>query len=197
MRVPFRRGQSLVALLGVLASLGGALRIEAETPVPPKLQVAILSRMLAYDRTFKARAGAVVKIGILSKAGDKGSVEDQTEMVKAFKVMDPPTIQGLPVTATGHSYNDPAALAEWIATEQINAIYVTSALSVQVDAIGLVCAQKKIVSMTGTRSFVEKALAVGVIVKGENPKIVVNLKNAEAVGMSLDSKLLQLAEVIR
>jgi hypothetical protein len=197
MRLPFRQGSRLVALLVLVACLGGSLRLDAEVAVPPKLQVAILSRMLAYDRSFKARAGAQVKIGVLARAGDKGSTEDQAEMVKAFQAMDPSTIQGLPVIVSGHAYKDAVALTEWIEAEKVNVLYVTSGLAAQMEAIGLVCVQKKVVSTAGTRSFVEKAIAVGVVVKGENPKILVNLKTADLIGMSLDPKLLQLAEVIR
>jgi hypothetical protein len=197
MRLPRRRAPGLIALLVLAACLGMPLSLGAEVPVPPKLQAAILSRVLAYDRTFKARAGGAVRIGIVAKAGDKESASSQAQMIKAFQGVDPPTIQGLPVTVSGHAYSDPAALVQWIETEQINALYVTDGLSGAQEAIGLACAQKKIVSMTGTKSFVEKALAIGVTLKSETPKILVNLKAAELAGMSLDPKLLQLAEVIR
>jgi YfiR/HmsC-like len=174
-----------------------SVRAESPIPVPPKLQAAILGRMLAYDRAFKTRVGSTVGIGVVSRAGDKTSAEDEAEMRKAFKAMDPPTIQGLPVAVSGHSYKDAAAFAEWIETDKVNVLYVTSGLAAQLEAIGLVCARKKIVSVTGTRAFVEKTIAIGVVVKGDTPKIVVNLKTADLVGMSLDPKLLQLAEVIR
>jgi hypothetical protein len=197
MRVPSAGAVRRAVLMLLAACLCVSPPVGAETPVPPKLQVAILSRMLAYDRTFKARVSHTVGIGIVFKAGDKGSAEDAAEMSKAFKAMDPPTIQGLPVSIAAHPYKDPAALAEWIEADKVNVLYVVSGLTAQLDAIGLVCVQKNVVSLTGTRSFVEKAIAVGVVLKAESPKILINLKTADLIGMSLDPKLLQLAEVIR
>jgi hypothetical protein len=201
MRVLPRPG--VICILAMILAAGSSfrarnLRADSSVAVPPKLQVAILSRMLAYDRTFKSRVGNTVRIGVVVRAGDKASTAHEAAMAEAFKDMDPPLIQGLPVVVVqGHAYNDPAAFQQWIEKDDVSALYVSTGLAEQVDVIGAACVQKKIVSMTGTRSYVEKALAVGVVVKGENPKILVNLKTAEAIGMSLDSKLLQLSEVIR
>jgi hypothetical protein len=136
-------------------------------------------------------------VGIVFKAGDKQSTQAQAEILSAFRALSPPTVHGLPIRPSAHAFKDAAALAAWITSEQIKVLYVAPGLGADLEPIRLACREKKVVSMAGVRSFVEQALAVGVVVQGASPKILVNLPTAEAVGMELDAKLLQLAEVMR
>src|SRR5262249_44994618 len=155
--VPIRRGSRSIMgvgslrggaelVVGVLAaSLCWAAGAHAETPVPPNLQVAILARVLAYDRAFKTRAGSAGTIGVVAKAGDKASAGNQAEMVKAFKALDPPSIQGVPVAVAEHSFTDAAALSEWIDSNKVGVLYLASGLAAQLDEIALVCAKKRLI----------------------------------------------------
>ena len=52
-------------------------------------------------------------------------------------------------------------------------------------------------SVSPVRSFVERGLAAGIVLKGDRPAIVINLTAAEAAGMDLDPKLLELSEILR
>ena len=51
--------------------------------------------------------------------------------------------------------------------------------------------------MSAVRAFVEQGAALGVVAHGDGARILVNMRAAEALGMELDSKLLQLSEIIR
>jgi hypothetical protein len=60
-----------------------------------------------------------------------------------------------------------------------------------------VCVEKKIVSVTAVRAFVERGLVAGIVLEGDRPSVLVNLPAAVAAGMDLDPALLTLSDVIR
>ena len=182
-----------VALLVLLA--GSAV---AQAPgVPPDLQAAILVRTLAYDRALKSRAGAAVVVGVVAKAGDKASLGAQDEMVRAFAATEPRTVLGLPLKAVAVTFKDRAGLAAWATQEGADALYVTSGLGDDLATLRSVCDELKLASFGANRTLVEKGLAVAVVVKGDTPRLVVNLVAARASGLDLDPKLLQLSEVLK
>jgi hypothetical protein len=173
-----------------------AARADAQA-VPPDLQAAILARTLAYDRALKAKAGAAVVVGVLAKAGDKSSLEAQQQMMRALAAVEPRSVQGLPLKASAAVFKDHAALVGWIEQEGLDAVYVTPGLADDLATIKSACEVRQVASLSAVRAFVEKGLAMAVVAKGDTARLLVNLKSAEATGMNLDPKLLQLSEVIR
>jgi hypothetical protein len=191
-----RRGRLPWAAAALLA-LCGAWAWAESPAVPADLQAAILTRTLVYDRALKARAGSAVAIGVLSKAGDKASVAAQEQMLRAFASVEPRSVHGLPLKVVSAPFKDRSTLLTWIDQEGIDAVYVTPGLGEDLAVIRGACEERKVASLGALRSFVEKGLAVAVVVRGETARLLVNLKAAEATGMDLDPKLLQLSEVIR
>lgn len=191
---PRRRGAGRVlATVLLVLSHGTAGHAEGDSALEAK----IFARMLAYDRALRARAGSSVGIAVLVKEEDKASARSFEQMLEAFKGLESVTIQGLPVTVSSRVYKDPADLSAWIAREGIDALYLTRGLAGELEGIRAVCRDKKVVSMSHLRSFVEQGVAVGVVIRGDAPRTVVNIAAAVSAGMELDSKLLQLSEVIR
>jgi len=190
------RGTAFRAVALALVLLAG--RSLAQAPaVPPDLQAAILVRALAYNRALKARAGTSVVVGVVGKAGDKLSTETQQQMLRAFSAVEPRTVLGLPFKAVGVTFKDRDALAAWASQEGVDALYVTPGLAEELGPVRSVCEELKLASFGADRSFVEKGLAVAVVTRGDTPRLVVNLKSAQAAGLDLDPKLLQLSEVLR
>jgi hypothetical protein len=165
--------------------------------VPSSLQAAIIARVLGHDRALKERVGPSVSVGILFRSSDKGSLRSEQEMVVAFQGLESRTVQGLPLNVASHAYQQPAALAAWIAKEGIDVLYVAPGLGDGLEAIRGISAEKKVVTVSAVRSQVEQGLAIGIVLKGEAPRILVNAPVTSALGMSLDPKLLQLSEIIR
>jgi hypothetical protein len=176
-------------------ALQGAAR--AQQALPAELQATILARALAYDRSLKARSGGSVVIGVVFKPSDKESNDAQAAVLKAFKALGSQTIQGLPITAAAHPYKDPASLGDWLTKQGVDALYLTPGLSAELEPVRTVCREKKTITMSAVRSFVEQGAALGVVAHGDGARILVNMRAAESLGMELDSKLLQLSEVIR
>jgi hypothetical protein len=183
---------SYVAVLAILTA-----PLAADTAVPPTLQAAILAKMLSYDRALKPRVGASLDVGVVFKESDKASADSAAALLAAFEAMGARTIQGLPLRASKHAYKDPAHLAQWLKTEGIDLVYVAEGLTKERDAIRQASVEAKAVTAGTDRAQVEAGLAVAVVLKGTTPRILVNVASTQAVGMSLDPKLLELSDVIR
>ncbi len=175
----------------------GARMVLGQAVVPPDLQAGIIARMLSYDRSLKTRVGTGVDVAVVFKPSNAASSKAQADVVAAFKALEPHTVQGLPLTTVAHAFKDPAALADWASRESIDILYIAPGLDSDVDAIRGVARDKKLVTISPVRALVERGLALGVVVKGDTPRILVNMPVAQTAGVDLDPKLLQLCEVIR
>ncbi len=195
-----QRRTRMVATVGLVLSFcaAGPSRSIAEALVPAGLQAAIITRLLGYDRALKTRATtAVVVIGVVVKRSERSSAEAGQEIRQAFVALRNPEVQGLPLRLASHSFDDVAGLRRWLTEARVSLLYVTPGLEGEVDGIGRACADAGIPAVSPVRSYVERGLAVGVVLKGDRAGILVNLPVARAEGMDLDPKLLSLSEVIR
>lgn len=182
--------------VAVSLSAGSNGRALADEALPAQLQGEILLRVLGYDRNLKPRAGDAVRVGILFKQGDAPSEHARDELIQALGGAGR-TVQGLPLAVVSQPFGEPAELAAWIASARLAVIYVTPGLGASVAGIRGACIERRVAAIAPVRAFVEKGLALGVVLRRDKPGILVNLPAAEAMGMDLDPKLLALAEVIR
>lgn len=193
------RGTTVAArcLVGVLALTCAAQWLPAQDQVPADFQAAILIRVLSYDRAVKRGAGNSVVVGIVAKSEDRSSTQAQAGLAKALSALQSGWVQGLTLKVVTTDYKDAADLAAWVAEKNVQMLYVSPGLSKELEGIRGVCVDKKIASITSVRDFVERGLVAGIVLKGERPGILVNLKAAMAAGRDLDPALLTLSEVIR
>ncbi|MFZ2490947.1 MAG: YfiR family protein [Thermoanaerobaculia bacterium] len=182
----------LSALLLLFTAAGAAGQV-----VPAEHQAALFSRLLAYDRALKARAGAKVTIGILYKAASGSSRSASDELSAAFAPLKTRTIHGLPFDTATLAYNGAEQLNAWTAAEDVDAIYLCPGLEGEFGEIQAFAARRKLITLTPRREDVQRGVTLGVVNRDGKPGIVVNLTTAKTLGMDLDPKLLQLADVIR
>jgi hypothetical protein len=191
-RSSIRPAAAVLALL----LLGRTRPTAAQEIVPAPLQAAIFTKVLAYDRALKARSQDAVRIGLVFKSEDKASTQAEADMRQAFGSLAAQTIQGMPIKVSSHPYHDNQELAAWIGRQKVDVLYLTPALR-DSDYITALAREKKLITMSPVRKYVEAGVALGVLVRAESPRILVNLAMAQQVGMDLDPKLLQLSEVLR
>jgi hypothetical protein len=164
--------------------------------VPPDLQAAIFSRVLSFDRALKPRVGKTVTIGILFQPSNEDSKQDRHRMITAFDALEK-TIQELPSRLVSHGYRDARHLGAWIDEHEVDVLYVTTGFEAELAEVRSVVADKKVVTLTPVREYVEQGLAIAVVARKNRPQVVVNLPATRAVGMDLDPKVLQLSDVIK
>lgn len=185
----------LRAFFGILLVFLAA--VLAAQSVPASQQAALFSRILAYDRALKARAGSQVTLGIVFKASDPASRAAADEMLAGFAPLRSRTIHDLPFDVVSSPYTDAVALAAWMDGRNIDVLYLAPGLDTSFNEIQAVAAKRRVASLTSDRRQVQQGAAIGVVNKDGKPAILINLTSARALGMDLDPKLLQLAEVIR
>src|SRR5262245_33827476 len=107
-----------------LAATAAAGFAAEPTTVPPNLQAAIFSRVLALDGALKTRGGKTVTIGVLYAGTSEDSKQARQRMVRAFSDAEK-DIQDLPSRLVSHDYHDAKHLAAWIDSYEVDVLYVT------------------------------------------------------------------------
>jgi hypothetical protein len=165
--------------------------------VPPDREAAIMTRVLAYDRNLKGRAGGSVILAVLERAGNSASQQEAQRIHAAFKKLEKFTIQNLPFKAIRVPYTGESELVSVIASRGIDAVYVPSALAGDAAAVGSACRKRRALSLAGDGDMLKKGLAIAVDIRDTRPQLIIHLRESQAVGSSFPSALLRLADVVR
>lgn len=169
-----------------------ASTLNAQVPADP--QVAIFYRVLSYDRSLATRAGGDVVVAVVYRAGSETA---KGAIAKSFKTYVAKKLQGLPMTIVEHEFKDAKSFASWMASARVDVAYLTPGLEAEAKTIQAAATKGKVAILAASRATVEQGAPIGVIMKDNKPAILINLTAARSVGMDLDPKVLQLAEVIR
>ncbi|MCK4591646.1 MAG: YfiR family protein, partial [Candidatus Latescibacteria bacterium] len=84
-----------------------------------------------------------------------------------------------------------------VSRNNIDILYVAPLRALGVKTITGVSRAKRILTLTGVPDYVESGLAVGIGIKGEKPRVIINSPAAKAEGADFSSQLLKLAKVIK
>ena len=167
-----------------------------EIPVPVDLQYQLFLKILDFDRNLKARVGEEIVFGIAYQKTFRESADTKDELVKAILRSSLKEINSLPIRYVLVELKGENDLADALAKEKINILYVTPLRAFDIKAFANVCQAKQIMTLTGVPSYMDLGISIGFEVKGQSPEIVINLQSAKAEGMDFSSRLLQLARVI-
>jgi hypothetical protein len=179
------------AMLVVFAVTGQA----ADQPsVPPRLEAAILSRVIGADRSLPARVGPSLVIGLVFKGGAANSAN--LAAFDAYQALGAQTIAGFSPRTRGRAYRDRADLEAWVEREGIDVLRVADGLSAEIEEIGRVCEARKLFCATPNPDYLKAGLVVAVAMRDNKPRLVVDQPHARAAGVDLDPDVQQLAEVL-
>jgi len=182
----------------IMALLIGQLGLMAqEIQVPIRMQVPIFLKILAFDRHLKEKAGDEVVLCVLYQQKYMRSNMAKDEIVSELEKLGDLRIQGLPVRYVALNFKDRGSLEKAVDEMGIDVFYVTPLRAVELSEITAVARKKKVLTFSTIPEYVESGLSVGLGVRGEKPRIVVNLRAAEAEGAAFSSRLLRLAHTIR
>src|SRR5690348_15261099 len=96
-------------IFGALLCLLLVSLAHAEEPsIPVRLQAGLMAKIAVYDRNMPARAGELLRIGILTKTDNADSVRVANEMIRALGDMG--EIAGLPHEESIIGYANAATL---------------------------------------------------------------------------------------
>ena len=163
--------------------------------VPIKLQSALFSKILSFDRSLKTRADGEIIVGIVYQRRFRRSLNTKNKFID---VMSSAKRHGdfkfgcVPIDIGDHT-----DLADAISKRDIDILYITPLRVVEIETITAVSRAKQILTLTGVPEYVKSGLAVGIGIKGERPQIMINLPGAKAEGANSHSQLLKLAEIVK
>ncbi len=165
----------------------------------PKQVALLMLRILAYDRSFKARAdGKTAPILIVYQEGNDQSETTQVDLNNVFEELaSSVTVGGLPLRVSTLAYSKPLALEARVLSLHPVALFVCPALADVVPQISAVCRKRAVLSMTTTNSYLKSGLSVGLSPGEDRIHMAINLPASKAEGADLDAALLRVAEVYR
>ena len=182
----------LIAGLALLGALPTAL---AKSRVPANIQAAIFVRVLESDRAFNPRSDQTT-IGLLFKAGEFDSMQENMATIRAFSAFEGRAPGGGDLRLAYRAYRDEADLSQWASKEEVDVLYVADGLDDHVTNIRDWCLENKVIPLTPVPDFVERGLAIGVVVHKNKARLMVNLPATESLGMRLSPEVLQLAKIV-
>jgi hypothetical protein len=194
------RSSATARILGSLLCLVLATPLKAAEamPVAADVQVALLLKILTYDRSFAYKAKSGVSIGVVFAPADADSVRAKDEVLKTLARLEGRTIKNLPITYTAIEYRDPAGLEKAMRTNRVNVFYVAPGNSLALAAVLKLSQTYAITTVTGVPEYVARGVAIGIGAKaGNKPDILINLGASRKEGSEFDASLLRIATVVK
>jgi hypothetical protein len=160
--------------------------------VPIGLQSALIGKVAAFDRAFRARSGKTARIIIVHKGGDSARIANQ--MASALTEM--PDIAGLPKSVEVREWNGAAALASAVRALPAGLVYLSVDLEDEAPAIAAALAGTSVLTVGATGAMAARGACVGFELEEGKPRIYVNLRVAKAQNVDFRAELLRLVKLV-
>lgn len=183
----------ILAAASIVAVAGGAL---AGTAVPAALRAAIILRAAGYERGFADRSGEAVIAVVYQKSG--ASAEDGQAMAAVFaKLLKETKVAGRKGRIVQVVHENSASTVEQLKNQRAEIVYF--AVGLEGTMANVPSREAGIVRILVCANGVGTApgCTLGVELDGERPRIVLNMKEANAAGLRFDPGLLRLARIVR
>lgn len=184
----------LWVLLGMLVCVpraGGAQSMD----LPVEVQVPIFLKLLTFDRNLETTAGTELVIAVLYQGGNRESQQVshqvETELRKASKLFEGLSTRVLLIDLEG--VDD---LGARLRQDSVQAMYVGPLRAVDLRPLLKASRAAQVRSFSGVGRFVNQGVAMGALLRGNLPEIVINLPAARQEGADYPAQVLKLARVI-
>jgi hypothetical protein len=168
----------------------------AGSSVPPALRAAIILRSAGYERAFAERSGEAVIAIVHQKSGP--SAEDGAAMVAVFtKLLKETKVAGRKGRIVQIVHESSASTAEQLKGQRAELVYFAVGLE---GAMANIPAREGSISrilVCGNGAGTVQGCTLGVELDGDRPRVVLNMKEANAAGLRFDPGLLRLARIVR
>jgi hypothetical protein len=165
--------------------------------VPPDIQTPILLKIISYDNALKEKCSGTLHIGILYIQDGGESEEMKDNVIRALNKFKNVTVQGLAFDYRVIQILDKEPLNESSDLMDCQILYICSGLDARIAELSAFARHHGKTTITGIESYVRSGLSIGVVLREDKPKILINLEATKAEGVMLDSRVLQLAEIIK
>ncbi len=184
-----------LAVAALLAALALPARAE-DVPVPINLQADLLFMIAAQDRNLPERAGEVVRVLIVVKAGEEAA--RAAAQFKAAAAAGKPKVAGLPHAEEVVPFAGAAALAEACKARRAAILYLAPGFTgAEATAIGQALEGGNVLSAAAEPGLVTKGVVLGFDLVAGRAKLLVDLTQAGKQRVSFSPEVLGLMAVSR
>lgn len=163
-----------------------------DVSVPVGLQSALIGKVAAFERAFRARSGKSARIIIVHKGGDSARIGKQ--MANALN--DMPDIAGLPKSIEVMEWSNAAALASAVHARPTALVYLSLDLESEAPAIAAALVGTGVLTVGATGALAERGACVGFQLEEGKPRVYVNLRVAKAQKLEFRAELLRLVKLV-
>ena len=167
------------------------------SPQEATLKAKILLVALAYDRNLKARVGNSVTVGVAYRTDNQASTKAKAEMIQAFEALGTQTFLGLPLQIAELPIDNQENASGLVQQRGIDIIFISDNIGDKLDILLRLSHEEKTATMTTNADYVQRGVALGVVLQGATPRLLVNLPASKAAGLNLSAELMRIAKVIR
>jgi hypothetical protein len=179
----------LVVLTTSTLALAGAL-------VPAPLRGAIVIRSAGYERTFSERSGTAVIAVVSGRSGT--SADDGRTMIGVFgKLVDDSPVAGRKARVVHVLHENAGKTAEELRSQRAEIVYFANGLENLVKEIPGEAAGVRRILVCADGEDVSVGCTIGVELASDKPRLVLNLKQANAAGLRFQPEFLSLARIVR
>jgi hypothetical protein len=185
-----RQGIALCAAILLTCAVPAAAD---EVSVPIELQVALLERIVRYERTFAAEA-TPVHVLVVSRSTSPESVRVSGQLVAGLRRAG--TLGGRTVDAATLNYSTAAALRTEVGSSHARIVYLAAGLGEEIARITAALAGAGVITVSAVGADVDRGAIVGFELVSARPRIVVNLTVARSEQLQFNAQFLRLARVV-
>ncbi|MDP9194101.1 MAG: YfiR family protein [Acidobacteriota bacterium] len=179
-------GRALVRMAIVAIAVAGIPCAMLAADVPVSVQLNLYQKIWKLDRSLGARPELVLAVlyqetyATSSEAREAVMIWAEASGVRCvFVALDQKTAE--------------AALLNVVA----DVFYVTPMRGADIQQIARIARARRIRTMAGLTEYVAIGLSVGIGVRNDRPRIMINLDAAKAEGAAYQAQLLQMAEIVK
>jgi len=177
----------------LILTVGSGSRADDQR-LPAMHRIAILFKMLTYDKNLKVRCRGGVRIGIVGLQGNDESLSVAKETLKAVSAGKTKKIEGLPIHAQLVEFRKPSDVWKAIDRSNLNILYLGPGLESHMKDIARFSAMKKILIVTGESKYMSSGAALGITLHEGKPRILMHYKTASAQGAKFDLRITRIVE---
>jgi hypothetical protein len=184
--------RSVLSALG-LVLLGTRADAAEEPAVPPRIQVELLTKVVAYDRNFVSRANGRVRIFILTKSRRSESVRVAAQMQSALSSLA--TVANLPHEERIVEYTGAGPLAEVCKSQHPTIVIVTPGFADDISSLRAALTGADVLTVSCVADYVQYGVVLGFDLVSSKPKMLLNLLQARRQHVAFSPDVLRLMRV--
>lgn len=186
----------LAASIGAGIALLAAARADA-TRLPPPLRVAIILKALTYDQAIARHKTGEVRVGVVAIKGDAASEEVGNTTLAEIGRLKSRRIAGLKLTSVAVTVRRGDDVVAALRQAKVNVVYLSLGGEAFARPLSDMARRGKVLIVSGEEEHAKSPAGLVAVLRGQKPKIIVNLSVARGQGAQFDARLLRLADVIK